>query len=108
LGAGRPWAFSACALFVVIWLLSGPLLGFSDTWQLIMNTTSSIVTLLMVFVIQNAQNRDSLALQMKLDELIRATEAREQLIGAERLSELELKDMKDQVGSGDKRSSSRP
>ena len=75
---------------VAAWLISGPLFGFSDTWQLVMNTVSSIVTFLMVFLIQNAQNRDSEALQLKLDELIRVTAARNQLIGVEHLSEPEL------------------
>ena len=94
---GRPWAFGAAAIFVIGWVLAGPLFHFSDTWQLVMNTMSSIVTFLMVFLIQNAQNRDSVALQMKLDELIRATEARDKLLGIERLSEPELQAMRDKI-----------
>lgn len=97
--AGRPWTFSVCLLVVVAWVASGPLFRFSDTWQLIMNTTSSIVTLLMVFVLQNAQNRDSAALQIKLDELIRATRARNEVIGAEHLSDSELENIRDEMGA---------
>jgi low affinity Fe/Cu permease len=89
-GSGRPWAFGIAGGFVAAWLLTGPLFHFSDTWQLVMNTISSIVTFLMVFLIQNAQNRESTALQLKLDELIRVTEARNKLVGIERLPEPEL------------------
>ena len=95
--SGRPWAFGIAGLFVAGWLLTGPFFHFSDTWQLVMNTISSIVTFLMVFLIQNAQNRDSSALQLKLDELIRVTEARNKLIGIERLSEPELESVRDDV-----------
>jgi low affinity Fe/Cu permease len=69
--SGRPWAFGIAGGFVAGWLVTGPIFAFSDTWQLVMNTISCIVTFLMVFLIQNAQNRDSTALQLKLDELIR-------------------------------------
>jgi low affinity Fe/Cu permease len=72
------------------WLIAGPVFHFSDTWQLVMNTVSSIVTFLMVFLIQNAQNRDSSALQVKLDEVIRVIEGRRELMGVERLSQPEL------------------
>jgi low affinity Fe/Cu permease len=99
--AGRPLTFSLSAALVIVWMLSGPLFRFSDTWQLVMNTTSSIVTFLMVFVIQNAQNRDSAALQMKLDELIRATKARNDLIGIEDRSQIELEDKKQRLASDD-------
>src|SRR5450432_3963968 len=88
--SGRPIGFATALGLTVLWILTGPLFHFSDTWQLVMNTISSIVTFLMVFLIQNAQNRDSAALQMKLDELIRVTEARNKLIGIEQLSEEEL------------------
>lgn len=75
---------------MVVWLVSGPIFGFSDTWQLIMNTVSSIVTFLMVFLIQNTQNRDSAALQLKLDELIRANAAPKDLVGIEEKPESEI------------------
>jgi low affinity Fe/Cu permease len=95
--SGRPWAFGVAGLFVAGWLLTGPIFHFSDTWQLVMNTISSIVTFLMVFLIQNGQNRDSSALQLKLDELIRVTEARNKLMGIERLSEPELETVRADV-----------
>ena len=96
-GSGRPWAFGIAGGFVAAWLLTGPLFHFSDTWQLVMNTISSIVTFLMVFLIQNAQNRESAALQLKLDELIRVTEARNKLVGIERLSEPELESIRSEI-----------
>ena len=95
--SGRPWTFGIAAGFVAGWLVTGPIFAFSDTWQLVMNTISSIVTFLMVFLIQNTQNRDSAALQLKLDELIRATEAKNKLIGIERLSEPELESVREKV-----------
>ena len=89
--AGRPWSFFLCVAVVVIWALTGPLFGFSATWQLIINTGTTIVTFLMVFLIQNTQNRDGAALQAKLDELIHAARnADERFIGFERLSDKEL------------------
>ena len=95
--SGRPWAFGIAGGFVAGWLVTGPIFAFSDTWQLVMNTVSSIVTFLMVFLIQNAQNRDSTALQLKLDELIRATEARTKLIGIERLPEPDLELVREKI-----------
>jgi low affinity Fe/Cu permease len=91
--------------FVVIWLISGPLFGFSDTWQLVMNTISSVVTFLMVFLIQNTQNRDSAALQVKIDELIRATSSRQDLIGIEERSGPELDSKRREVRMEDERKS---
>jgi low affinity Fe/Cu permease len=67
---GRPWIFSAALVVLILWAISGPLLGFSDTWQLIINTSTTIITFLMVFIIQNTQNRDSLAVNIKLDTIM--------------------------------------
>ena len=72
--AGHPVVFCAAAAVILLWAVSGPLFGFSDTWQLVINTGTTIVTFLMVFLIQNTQNRDSVAIQVKLDELIRSIE----------------------------------
>src|SRR4030095_16752417 len=89
--AGRPRAFLLAVTIVVVWGLTGPLFHWSDTWQLVINTGTTIVTFLMVFLIQNAQNRDGAAIQAKLDELIRAVgHARNEFIGIEHLTEAEL------------------
>ncbi|UZW61925.1 low affinity iron permease family protein [Lysobacter enzymogenes] len=89
--AGRPAAFSLATLTIAAWLASGPLFGFSDTWQLVINTATTIVTFLMVFLIQNTQSRDTEAIQIKLDELIRATEqANNALMDIEELDEESL------------------
>ena len=83
--AGSSWAFCLAALVIIVWAVTGPVFGFSDTWQLVINTGTTIVTFLMVFLIQNTQNRDGAAIQAKLDELIRATtKARNSIIGIER------------------------
>ncbi|GAA5785901.1 hypothetical protein GCM10007860_30650 [Chitiniphilus shinanonensis] len=93
--AGSPGMFLLALLLVGTWLLSGPVFHFSDTWQLIINTGTTIVTFLMVFLIQHSQNRDTQALQLKLDELIRAVHgARNQLIRAEEMDDRELADLK--------------
>ena len=88
---GRPWAFILALLTVVVWAVTGPLFAWSDTWQLVINTGTTIITFLMVFLIQHAQNRDTQAIHVKLDELIRATKgAHNRLIALEDQSEEEL------------------
>ena len=94
--AGSSWAFGLAVLVVLVWLATGPLFGFSNTWQLVINTGTTIVTFLMVFLIQNSQNRDGAAMQAKLDELLRAVDkAREQFIGIEHLSEKQVEEIRD-------------
>lgn len=89
---GSTAGFSLAGLMIVIWLATGPLFGFSDTWQLVMNTVTSIITFLMVFLIQRSQNKESLAVQLKLNELVAAVQgASNRLIDVEDLSEQELK-----------------
>ena len=87
---GRASAFLLCCLIVVVWAATGPVFHYSDTWQLIINTGTTIVTFLMVFLIQNTQNRDNAAVQAKLDELIRASKAKNEFIGIEHLTDAEL------------------
>jgi low affinity Fe/Cu permease len=87
---GSPPAFLICLLLVAVWALSGPLFKFSETWQLVINTGTTIITFLMVFLIQNTQNRDGLAVQTKLDELILSSEADNEFMGIEKLTDKEL------------------
>jgi len=91
---GSAWAFVIAILIIVIWAMTGPAFGYSDTWQLIINTGTTIVTFLMVFLIQNTQNRDAKAVHLKLDELIRALgPARNKLVDLEKLSDDDLKSL---------------
>ena len=87
---GHAVSFMLCCLVVLVWAASGPIFGFSDTWQLVINTGTTIVTFLMVFLIQNTQNRDGAAVQAKLDELIQVTTASNSFIGIEHLTEEEV------------------
>jgi low affinity Fe/Cu permease len=92
---GRPVTFLLCCLLVIVWAVTGPMFKFSDTWQLVINTGTTIITFLMVFLIQNTQNREGAALQAKLDELIRAVEnAQNRYIGLEKRDEEDIEQMK--------------
>jgi low affinity Fe/Cu permease len=94
---GSAWAFAGAVLVIVVWILTGPTFHFSDTWQLIINTATTVITFLMVFLIQNTQNRDAKAVHLKLDEIIRALKgARNQLVDLEDLSDEELKKLEEQ------------
>jgi low affinity Fe/Cu permease len=94
---GSPWAFIAAAVLIIVWAVSGPLFGFSETWQLVINTGTTIITFLMVFLIQNTQNRDAKAVHLKLDELLRSIEsARTSMVDLEDLSDEELKKLQDE------------
>ena len=106
---GKPLTFVLCCIIVIVWMMSGPMFGFSDTWQLIINTGTTIVTFLMVFLIQNQQNRDGAAIQAKLDELLRALDgARNDLVGIEHLTDDEVNEIlraleRDATGQDDDR-----
>ena len=113
---GSPWMFVSALLIIVLWALTGPIFHFSDTWQLVINTGTTIITFLMVFLIQNTQSRESEAIQLKLDELLRAvTKARTSLVDLEELSEEELehlheefRHLREQESHKDPRRSSAP
>ncbi len=88
---GSPWAFITACLLIILWIITGPIFHFSDTWQLVINTATTIVTFLMVFLIQNTQNRDAKAIHLKLDELLRGVQgARTGLVDLEDLTDEEL------------------
>ncbi len=92
---GQPYAFVLALLSIIVWATTGPLFGYSDTWQLVVNTSTTIITFLIVFLIQNSQNRDAAAIQAKLDELIRASsKARNEFIGIEHLTDRQLGDIR--------------
>src|SRR5438876_11163372 len=94
---GNPWCFFLAVVVIIGWAVSGPLFHFSDTWQLVINTGTTIVTFLMVFLIQNTQNRDATAIHLKLDELIRAMQgARNRMIDLDDMSDEELADLRKQ------------
>ncbi len=93
--AGSPAVFIAALILVLAWAVSGPVFNFSDTWELVINTGTTIVTFLMVFLIQNTQNRDSAAMHAKLDELIRVGLARNRFIGIEQLTDKELQTIRE-------------
>jgi low affinity Fe/Cu permease len=97
--AGRPITFLFAVFIVIAWAVTGPIFHYSDTWQLIINTGTTIVTFLMVFIIQNTQNRDGAAVQAKLDELIRVSAAQNALIGIEQLTEDEISEIRDKYAA---------
>ncbi len=97
---GSPWAFVIGLLLILGWLVSGPIFDFSDTWQLVINTSTTIITFLMVFIIQNSQNRDAKALHLKLDELIRVMEhARNHLVDVENRPDEELEELQSEFAA---------
>jgi low affinity Fe/Cu permease len=94
---GSPWAFTLAIVVIVTWAITGPIFHYSDTWQLVINTGTTIVTFLMVFLIQNTQNRDSKAIHLKLDELIRCIKgARDEMVNLENFSDEDLKSLQEQ------------
>jgi low affinity Fe/Cu permease len=97
--AGHPIAFIVSALLIVVWAVLGPVYHYSDTWQLVANTATSIITFLMVFVIQNSQNRDGAAIQAKLDELIRAGDAENRFVGIDLLTEDEVSKLRERIAT---------
>ena len=95
--SGKPVTFVVAFFLVLAWAVTGPIFNYSETWQLVINTSTTIVTFLMVFVLQNSQNGDGKALQAKLDELILSSKASNKFVGAEKLSEGELREMSDKL-----------
>ena len=97
--AGHPLTFALAVATIVVWAVTGPMFHYSDTWQLVINTGTTIITFLMVFLIQNSQNRDAAAMQAKLDELLRAVDkAREQFIGIEHLTDHQIELLRSALG----------
>jgi low affinity Fe/Cu permease len=91
---GSSWAFLCAVIIIAVWAITGPVFGFSDTWQLVINTGTTIITFLMVFLIQNTQNRDAKAIHLKLDELIKATKgARNHMMDLDKLSDKQLREL---------------
>ena len=105
--AGKPLTFLLAVTVVIVWGVTGPLFGFSDTWQLVINTGTTIVTFLMVFVIQNTQNRDGAAIQAKLDELVRTSSAQNRFIGIEHLTDEEIEEYRQSCADLAKKASDR-
>ncbi len=99
---GKPITFVLCVTTILVWALSGPVFHFSDTWQLVINTGTTIITFLQVFLIQNTQNRDGAAIQAKLDELIRVSAAQNRYMGVEELTEEELTELRACEGNSEK------
>jgi low affinity Fe/Cu permease len=94
---GSSWAFIAATLLIIVWATTGPMFDYSNTWQLVINTGTTIITFLMVFLIQNTQNRDAKAIHLKLDELIKATKgARNKMIDLDKLSDEQLKELEEE------------
>ncbi len=107
--AGQPVAFIGALALIILWGLSGPLFHYSDTWQLVVNTATTIITFLMVFLIQNSQNRDAAAMQAKLDELIRALDqARGQFVGIEHLTDTEIELIREELEKECEREDGKP
>ena len=102
--SGNPITFLICVAAVLLWAIAGPFFGFSETWQLVINTGTTIITFLMVFLIQNTQNRDSAALQTKLDEIIRSSDAEDQFMGIETMTDKELETLHKRCEQAAKRS----
>jgi low affinity Fe/Cu permease len=101
---GSPIAFLLCVASVILWAATGPVFKFSETWQLVINTGTTIITFLMVFLIQNTQNRDGAAIQTKLDELIRASDAENEFMGIEKLTDHELDRLHEKCASAAQKS----